>query len=606
MKTIGLITKDSSSERIIVGGNILKRGWFRSAGLLAATVAIGWAAGAAAQTVPTDPQVVASLSPAVFNSWFQSGTASLDGVVNPANSVTFPATPNFSFYAWSEQMFLWLTSPAPPVYGGGGRIFDSPTFFEVSPLDASQNRTFIPHTAETISRFNLRASQVGPHGLPVLIDKQGRMLELENAAQAPKVSTLKIRGKAGLLVTAASARREENGKITFLDSSSKAIEPRLFTPALSRALVQPGAPIRVQKFLLNNVPIFLDGSGNVIDVEPNQAFGEVLLAQNGSPIYYTLLVNDVYAYFLTGVKDHQITPGTEFPTTMQDLSNITAFASGPVATAAGKAKSFNDPAALAVEVKTSWIEAAGLPNLNTYITKTATIPTFDKTNPAKWVPNGEKTVQLALVGIHVVGSVNQHTEMIWATFEHVGNSPDAAYSYINTAGNVVNVPQNTAGTWLFCSNNAAGPFNINRNQVDGSGDIVPLPGQSIGASDTIRWKAWGAASDVSPNPIDGTAAASNSEIIAINNSVRGMLPTGDVRANYIFKGATWTFGGPPTAGNQVGTSQLSNTTMETYQQGADTTAGNNHFNCFMCHTSNASNGTVISHIFPTPGLKPLF
>ena len=84
---------------------------------------------ALAQTVPTDPEVTCSVSTAEFNSWFQAGSPSLNGVVNPANSVSFPNTPNCSFYEWAEQMFLWLTSPAPQIYGSGGRIFDSPTLF---------------------------------------------------------------------------------------------------------------------------------------------------------------------------------------------------------------------------------------------------------------------------------------------------------------------------------------------------------------------------------------------------------------------------------------------------------------------------------------------
>lgn len=58
-----------------------------------------------------------------------------------------------------------------------------------------------------------------------------------------------------------------------------------------------------------------------------------------------------------------------------------------------------------------------------------------------------------------------------------------------------------------------------------------------------RWKAFGGGSDVSPNPLDSSTAASNTEIISINNSVAGMLASGDVRKNYVMTGATWTEGG---------------------------------------------------------------
>jgi len=90
-----------------------------------------------------------------------------------------------------------------------------------------------------------------------------------------------------------------------------------------------------------------------------------------------------------------------------------------------------------------------------------------------------------------------------------------------------------------------------------------------------------------------------------------MMPNGEVRNNYIMTGATWTIGGaaplpifysptPGNPGNQVGTSHLSNTTMETYQQGVDNTAANGGSNCFSCHSSSSTSTIdirVLSHIF---------
>ena len=254
-------------------------------------------------------------------------------------------------------------------------------------------------------------------------------------------------------------------------------------------------------------------------------------------------------------------------------------------------------------MKSAWVEAGNLPNLNSYITMTATIPTYDQSNPNQWVPNGQKTVELALVGIHVVGSTAGHPEMIWATFEHFGNTPSATYTYNSTTG-LKTVQQNTVGTWLFAASGTNGPFN-NPNMQYQSPNIVAFPGHTISPSETLRSKAWGAAVDASPNPIDGSATASNTEIISINNSVRGQMPNGDMRTNYFMTGATWTIGGqPPTFGpgnNQVGTSQLANTTMETFQQGPDNTVAHGSSNCFSCHTSNT---TGVSHIFGP--LKPLF
>jgi hypothetical protein len=89
--------------------------------------------------------------------------------------------------------------------------------------------------------------------------------------------------------------------------------------------------------------------------------------------------------------------------------------------------------------------------------------------------------------------------------------------------------------------------------------------------------------------------------------VEGMMTSGDLRLNYVMSGVTWTIGGAPPGsfigGNQVGTSSLSNVTMETYEQGSPSnpTVQAGGTNCLSCHTTNT---TQVSHVFPA--LKPLF
>jgi hypothetical protein len=598
-----------------------------------------------AQNIPTDPQttnpdLACSVASTQFASWFKTGAPSLNGVVTPADSLDFNDQPNCPFYQWAYQMFLWLTSPAPASYcGGGGRVFDSPVFFEVS-TDSGGNRTLIPHTCNLLpltgvtKLLNLRAAQVGAHGLPVIPAKHGGLLEIETPPTGPTGRPL-VFSPSGVAIEVHSIILK-NGKPVFLDKAGKEISKA--RPIL-RKQVLPTAGNRspvVEEFKIGRVPIFVDMFGNVVEVEQGEAqTNGVLMAQTGSLIYYGIIVNDVYAYFLTGIKDQLITPTGnqippppagqfgQFPTTPSDLANITTFASAHGVT-------FPDPNALAVEVKTAWVEASSLSDPSSYITTTATIPTYSKTS-TKWTPNGSKTVQLALVGMHVVGSTGScivvqfpspctriltpgHPEMIWATFEHIGNTPLATYTYNSTTQNNKQIKQDTSGTWLFSKSNSTGPFNCMHMSVSGGNIILPTatsscPAGSFTASDTLREKAWGAASDISPNPIDNSAANSNTEIISINDSVRGMIPSGDVRANYYTAGATWTISGAPpisvhsgTPGNQVGTSMLSGSTLETYQQGTDTTstsAGSS--NCFSCHTSGASTlslaTTDVSHIF---------
>jgi hypothetical protein len=46
------------------------------------------------------------------------------------------------------------------------------------------------------------------------------------------------------------------------------------------------------------------------------------------------------------------------------------------------------------------------------VTIQATIPTYEKVTPTQWNVNGTKQVELAMVGIHVVGSTAGDPEMI--------------------------------------------------------------------------------------------------------------------------------------------------------------------------------------------------
>lgn len=607
--------------RIFLKGNgILHHGSRCMALAIACSVAI-WGPPAHAQALPTNPAQTCTVPAATFKTWFASGTPTLNGVVNPADSVTFNPNSNCTFYQWSEQMFLWMTSPAPANYGGGGgRIFDSPTFFDVSPpINSSGQRIFLPHVPGFIHPLALRAAQVGPHGLPVVLSKAGRLLEVETA---PASAVPQIRDESGKLVPITHAKRE-NGHELLLDRAGTAVK---FTavpvpkpgPAASPAL-RTGLPATavVRKFVVDKLPIFVDSDGNVIQTEEGQAGGgDVLMAQTGNKlIYYVTMANDVFAYYRT-MLGSTVPSSALFPTTQQQLDQVVQFA-------ALHNRTLVDAEALAIEVKTSWIEADGLPNLSSYITMKATLPIYNTSSSTVWTQQpGSKTVLLALLGVHVVGSTAGHPEMIWATFEHMNNTPNAAYSYVNAANQTVTIPQNTTGTWLFTESGASSGFNSAHMQFAnpspcGATSICATQGNTISPSNTIRWKPFGAAFNTQPNPLDATAAASNTEIIAINNSVIGQLVGGDIRGNYTMIGATWTINGAapsgsfsqsPTAGNEVGTSLLFNSTMETYQQGAAN--DNSGSNCFACHSGAQSssgpptNTAFVSHVFPK--LKPLF
>jgi hypothetical protein len=596
---------------------------------------------ASAQALPANADTTCIVTPSQFAGWFQKNSVTPNGIVNPANSLTFIPNSNCSFYQWSEQMFLWLNSPAPVSYGGGGgTIFNSPTFFDVSPTNSSGQRTLISHVAGVIRPFPvpLRTKQVGPDGLQVIFDTAGRMLEVAPAKTSTAGKPL-ILNAAGRQVEIGSAT-VANGKAVFLDTAGRPIagaKPILAKPLMDKALlaVQPRAVVPVgkfplpaktapmlivQKFSIGANIIFIDPFGNPDPVEQGQAEDDsVLETQAGSLVYYTIFVNDVYAYFLTGAKTGGITPApTLFPTATADLTKIVNFA-------LTKGKTFPDPNALAIEVKASWVDASTLSNPGTYITMNATVPVYSPAcppfpvNPAVTMCTASGSTQtklLALVGMHVVGSVQGHPEMIWSTFEHVGNTPLGAYTY-SVGGAPTPVPQSTAGSWLFSAPGSTGPFNDPHMATAGA-NIKAASGFSISPSDTLRVKAFGAATDLLPlNTTVPSATEANTDIISINNSVRGMLMNPDVRANYLLSGATWTFGGaaptfnsampPMNNSNQVGTSFLTNSTLETYQQGLDSTSLKGSTNCFTCHNGGTSLAPTVpdglSHIFSD--LQPL-
>jgi len=470
-------------------------------GLLAVAASTHFASAQIA--LPTDVKPTCTVTPQNFATWFQSGTVQPGGIVKPADSATFPNPPTLcDFYQWSEQMFLWFTSPV-----ANGHVFDSPLFFNVSTADPTTgHRTLEQNGANTPLKLRAHISQLGPHGQPVMKDAHGQLFE--------------------------------------------------------RVPLSSGPPGQLH-------PDALVGEN---DIEFGQATSNgVLISQGNSLVYYAIQVNDVYARFLTGQKSGGINPApTNFPTKQADLDAITKFA-GPL----------SDLNAMAIEIKTSWVDASTV-DKSKFVTMSTEVPTFDKSDPAHWKLTGGSTpMTLALVGLHFVGSVAGHPELIWATFEHNDNSPLATYSYTKSDGSTGNIPQSTQGNWLFCGSGAAGPFNVQLGTAAANGDLFVFPpATKIAPSNTLNSFPWGSPAGPATDP---KVLGNNTAIISLNESVHGMLPpAADVRSNYLLMGATWTTGvvpsTPPNPTVIRGSTKLANSTMETYSVG---TSGSN---CFDCHS----------------------
>ena len=568
----------------------------------AASLAVGIAYALSQQTLPSDAGSTClagpdSLTAVEFNSWFDAGVVSLNGAVKPADSVHFPDRPNCTFYKWSEQMFLWLTSPAPPRYGGGGGlIMNSSAFYDVTPPDSMGHRQLVPHSSGFVRAFTLRTAQKGLLDLPVLLEKDTlRVLEVLPTVFSREGRQM-VADQNGNQVEVGSARQSTDGTPILLDLSGRPIQgPRaILQPEIAKKMDLLGNFDRtelVQKLTLADKSIVtLDLFGSFPKTEQAMADGGVLMAQNGSLVYYALTVNNVFALYRT-MQGASVPAGTKFPVTQTDLDAITNFA------AANGQPPVIDSEAMAIEIKSAWIEASSLVDPSKFIQMKAVIPVYNTSNPNDWVQTGTTTKTLAMVGMHIVGSTGStnpannvnhgHPEMLWATFEHLSNGPSATYNYAKTPSGTGTVTQNTVGDWLFSSNGSAGPFNLPHITTNAApaGHLLSVSPFTISPSDTLRIKPFG---------MDGTSSTSNAEVISINNKVRSLLDPADVRVNYFHEGTTWTIFGADTSpvSNQVGTKKLANTTMETYSQGS---------NCFSCHGSNT---TAVSHIFAD--IDPLF
>lgn len=552
-------------------------------------------------SLPSNAGLGCDVRPEEFTNWFTSGTVTQNGTVGPADGITFSGhSSDCPFFNWAGRMFLWLTSPAPSRYGRGVHVFNSPIFYDVLPPDATTGkRTLAPNVPGKFRELSVRISQLGPLHKPVMFDRTGKMFTVIRPKGGPSGKSI-IENKKGQAVEIEHLQVAPNGKPAFLDKQGNPIDFKVTRNGNPRLLDSSGKIIRFKKttIQINGRAFFLDLAGNVIDTEQGQADGNVLMAQNGSLVYYAIQVNDIYAYFMTGTKNGEISPRPMlFPTTPDDLNRIISFG-------LAHKQAFPEPNALALVVKSSWVETTGL-DASKYVTMTATIPTYDTSDPTRWVQNGSRQARLALVGMHVVGSAKDFPAMIWATFEHADNTRNAQFPYTRADGTTVTMAMSLDGSWLFSTTPPTATPNQVRMFADGR-DIQAVPGQTIGPSDVLRVNPWGTPYPTTQNE-RGFFADENSSIIGFNRSVIGMLADGDVRKHYRMIGATWTITGfAPNDGNQVGTKQLANSTIETFFQPS---------NCFACHKGNMLGtlagpppsppvGEGLSHIFGP--LTPLF
>lgn len=275
-----------------------------------------------------------------------------------------------------------------------------------------------------------------------------------------------------------------------------------------------------------------------------------------------------------------------------------------------------DYLSMAMEVKASWVPSWVLADKSGYILHKANLPTYTKNTDGSLAVNGNKETEVALVGMHVVGSVKGHPEMIWSTFEHYKNAPNTTYAYVAKNGETKYHSDrfiSDSHKWLFNNGSMAG-INKEFARTNKSMNILKVSKSNpvTTASNVVRLSPWGSLANNASADINSQMISTNQQVIAAFNSFyaqQGIKKSKDPRSNYILTGSSWgtdgkfpTYTDKPLTKNISGSPAMENATLETFTQSFGTSM--NTSGCFSCHAVSKSSETTngdfkfdVSHIF---------
>ena len=333
---------------------------------------------------------------------------------------------------------------------------------------------------------------------------------------------------------------------------------------------RPGRMSVALRLVKESGPVFNEGAA--------QADGSLLVSRDGRPVFYSIHIDPVFATFIR-------TANLNDPNRRRDPSFDPDMKAG------------------AVEIKAAWIQVDEQNPPSNYILADASVPTLVQNGDAIiGDPSKPLSRKLALLGIHVVFSLENHPEMIWATFEHIGNgdfdlAPRASALPDDLDGSK---PVSDQDFMLYVAGTSA-------NMASTAPDTLTLDAakQTLSPSSPVyRRYPWSQQKDPQ-HPED--ALMEDDMIKAVNEDVAGKFMANspsDLRRNYKLVGAVWIAKGSQDfkAGVKVkdvvleGENGLSNVSMESFTQAINP-------NCFGCHQPTAENGIPpkrinVSHIFP--------
>lgn len=313
-----------------------------------------------------------------------------------------------------------------------------------------------------------------------------------------------------------------------------------------------------------NAMIGRSAKAETLDIIGQAGPDGIMVDLQGHPIYYSIYSDPTFGNFikkyglLDPAKLRAFDPNAEFP-----VGSLT--------------------------LKAAWKIVNPGEDVSTFYTRKAQVaPLAMQNGKIVIVKNGKPlNVTVALVGFHVAGAVKDHPEMIWATFEHIGNAPDIPKPVNDMAPNDIVSDKN----WLFYKANT--PFkDCNINSAGAGALTLDAAKQTLSpVTQVCRIIPWGGGNQMN---IDN--------IKALNASVQALFEQKDAKSvwkNYFEVGAIWfsvanglkpncTFQpgslscapGGPTSSILTGSTQLSNTAVETFTQSQSA-----QDNCFACHNT---------------------
>lgn len=324
---------------------------------------------------------------------------------------------------------------------------------------------------------------------------------------------------------------------------------------------------------------------------------EVLIDGNGNAIWYAIHLNRTYQAF---VKDY----GLGDRKALEHLPKDLTFRTG------------------SLELKSAWRIVQGRPPSN-YITTKALIPVFKTNAEGEIVKDGDKTrvVTVALLGLHVVGTIEGHPEFIWSTFEHVSHATKAwvrdvaPAATVNPNSKAAAVVERRVPAYALYPDGAkttSAPPVPDANNGNGIfGLTLDAKTQTFRPRSSVYRMFPGSKSDDSTE--DDAVTSVNTDI----QSLFAQRAPADVRSNYQLVGAIWL--NDPDADFKSGVNfaaaaavprkqplfggedRLSSMTMESFTQPSDSFP-----NCFSCHNTEGVSGLDASRLDMSHALSKFY